>query len=529
MRRNRAISRRAFWRRAGAAPLVASGAFAAGPARAAGSGIVMDYGGPAPRVDEAVLFPFDDHAVPLRYRLRVGLVSADNPYKPHPRVLEKGGPGSPDSLNLSFYGSVVRVGDELRMWYLGSPARGVHHACYAVSKDGRHWEKPALGLVEHEGNRRNNLVDFARKDLGALIVIHDPEDPDPARRFKLIYEVHPFYIGAAFSPDGLRWRDSPANPILKHNAIEPSGLTRFGGAYILNGQGGNVGTKRALVSFLSYDFDRWSDAVAVGLRRDVPPHRQEPGPHAGEQVHLGAALWNRGNVLVGVYGQWHGRSNDRRFVEIDLGLVVTNDALHFREPIPDFRLVSAAEIVMAQGPEAMIPAPALEQGQAFDNVGDETLFWYSPWYGGSICAASWGRDRLGYFEVVEPPKPSVRATEDTHALAWREYLDIVPEMAAPHFVTCPLRAGGSETRVFVNAGGLSDDAQLVVELLDERLVPLPRYSGADCVPVARAGLREPVAWRSGQTADTGGRPFRIKVGWRGKRPAEAYVYAVYVV
>ena len=67
----------------------------------------------------------------------------------------------------------------------------------------------------------------------------------------------------------------------------------------------------------------------------------------------------------------------------------------------------------------------------------------------------------------------------------------------------------------------------MVELLDARLAPLPGYSGPDSIPLARPGLREPVAWRSGQTVDTGGRPFRIKVRWEGKRPAEAYVYAVY--
>src|SRR5262249_33205684 len=158
-------------------------------------------------------------------------------------------------------------------------------ACYAISRDGIKWEKPALGLVELAGDKRNNLVDFERKDLGALIVLHEPDDPDSSRRFKMIYEVSPFQIGAAFSPDRLPCKDSPSSPILKHNSLEPSALARFNGCYYLNGQGGNVGTKRALVTYLSYDFDHWTDAVAVGLRRDIPPFRQLPGPHAGEQIH----------------------------------------------------------------------------------------------------------------------------------------------------------------------------------------------------------------------------------------------------
>jgi hypothetical protein len=96
----------------------------------------------------------------------------------------------------------------------------------------------------------------------------------------MVYEVTTFDIGAAFNPDWLHWRDSTHNPILKHNFLEPAGSTKFDGYHYLNGQGGNVGTKRALVTYPSYDFDHWTDAVAVGLRRDVLPYRQAPGGHA---------------------------------------------------------------------------------------------------------------------------------------------------------------------------------------------------------------------------------------------------------
>jgi hypothetical protein len=341
----------------------------------------------------------------------------------------------------------------------------------------------------------------------------------------MIYEVSPFENNAAFSPDGLRWKDSPTNPILKHNSIEPGGLARFNGCYYLTGQGGNVGTKRALVTYLSYDFEHWTDAVAVGLRRDGPLYRQSPGPHAGEQVHLGAALWNRGNVLLGVYGQWHGESNDRRQVSMDLGLVVSNDAMHFREPIPDFKLVSAYEIFMSDRSDAAFPAPALEQGQAFENIGDQTMFWYSPWYGGSVCVATWVRDRLGSFETVKTSSAARFATEDTHSLAWADKLKIQP--AGPHFVSCPMRVR-PDARVFLNAAGLSEQARLTVELLDLQFRPVPGYSGTDCVRVTRSGLREPVAWRGRQRLEDSRGPVRLKVTWGGDRLDDAFVYAVYV-
>lgn len=70
-----------------------------------------------------------------------------------------------------------------------------------------------------------------------------------------------------------------------------------------------------------------------------------------EEVHLGAALWNRGNVMLGIYGQWHGHfSGDRRLVVMDLGLALTHDAVHYYEPIKDFRFIPARE-----QPESPVP------------------------------------------------------------------------------------------------------------------------------------------------------------------------------
>ena len=176
----------------------------------------------------------------------------------------------------------------------------------------------------------------------------------------------------------------------------------------------------------------------------------------------------------------------------------------------------------------MPPAPKLDQGQAFENIGDQTLFWYGSWYGGTIWVASWVRDRLGYFEMVKTPKPDKFALEDTHSLLWAEALKIGPAMLDPHFISCPLRVSGPDMRVFINAAGLSEESHLTVELLDQQFKPLPGYSGNDCIRITQSGLRQPVSWRSRQSLEKFGHPFRIKVHWGGSRSEEAYVYALYV-
>ena len=61
--------------------------------------------------------------------------------------------------------------------------------CLATSKDGRTWQRPDLGLVEYNGSRSNNLVDLmgGRSHVTACTVFHEPDDPDPERRFKMMF------------------------------------------------------------------------------------------------------------------------------------------------------------------------------------------------------------------------------------------------------------------------------------------------------------------------------------------------------
>src|SRR5690606_8878026 len=108
------------------------------------------------------------------------------------------------------------------------------------------------------------------------------------------------------------------------------------------------------------------------------------------------------------YGMWNGHpSNDRRLITMDLGLAVSNDALHYREPVADYPIVAAEEdgwMKASRGHHSYVDFPALVQGQGFENVADETLFWYAPWPEHSsdgVRVASWPRDRLGYFRPTD--------------------------------------------------------------------------------------------------------------------------------
>lgn len=76
----------------------------------------------------------------------------------------------------------------------------------------------------------------------------------------------------------------------------------------------------------------------------------------GEQQHEGISVWNRGNVLLGVTGQWHGDASWQN-VTIDLGFLVSNDGLHFREPANEWTFIPRGQ---DGTPEATVANPSFE-------------------------------------------------------------------------------------------------------------------------------------------------------------------------
>jgi hypothetical protein len=347
----------------------------------------------------------------------------------------------------------------------------------------------------------------------ACVVFYDPDDPNPRRKFKMAFESRKYgaALGVAFSEDGLRWEESSQNPVGRF--FEMAGGATLDGCYYLTGQGigSHFPRSRKLETRASYDFENWTKSSCLGFRRDnVPPRPMEYHIHAGEQVHLGAGLWNRGNVLIGLYGMWHGHpSNDRRLLTMDLGLVVTNDALHYREPIPDFRMVPAVEDGWAPIPIGNMESPfsALIQGQGFENIGDETLFWYAPWpehESDGIRVAAWTRDRLGYFESFWGPKEE------------------------SHLISAPIDLEDQPARISMNIDGLSEYSQVSLEVLNERFELIPGYSRDVCVGPKESGLHQAITWNGKGVLEGVKGPVRIRVNFEGIRPEDIKLYAIYI-
>jgi len=445
---------------------------------------------------------------------------------------------APDNLAIHFYGTVLHDGGKFRMWYYAChrgmnpdwPPRkkqqvarkpgwliGVQDGfevvqgplCYAESDDGLVWTKPALGQVLFKGSRANNALDLPHTIVSGAAVIRDDGDPDPARRYKMVYQYFPDQteppiaeygtlpsIACAVSADGLKWTVT-ALPYV-NQFVEHCSLIKHGGKYIVHSQvfpgtswsgayteGGAAGGRTG-VAHATFDFDRWPDmwewSFALPEPLD-PAGRGSDNPY--DQVHLGVGAASFGNVCVGIYGLWHSQSFGENFgiISGDLGLVVSNDGIRFRE-----LAATPGHVFIHRDQSPVTPVPGrafntiLCQGNGILNVGDETRIYHGRWrnvgqraediaahYGAEVALATIPRDRWGALGLNPGSETGV---------------------VCSGLVTLP--ANGCELRI--NADGV---AGLAIDLLDEHYLPIPGCEGGRVV--GPDGLDCPVRWH-GQAA-----------------------------
>lgn len=511
------------------------------------------------------LLAIDDYALPLRNQVCLYLSTPSVRAQP---VLGPSAPESnaPDNLAAHFYGTVLYDAGKFRMWYYAChrglnpdwPARkmqqvaktpnwliGVQEGyevyqgplCYAESDDGISWEKPALGQVLFKGSRENNALDLPHTLVSGAAVIRDDAESDPARRYKMVYQYFPDQtepplpeygaapsIACAVSPDGLRWTVTAipyANQFVEHCSF-----MRHHGQYIIHSQtfpgewsgvyseGGTAGG-RSGVAHVTTDFDRWPDlwAWAFALPEPADPARRG-ADNRYDQVHLGVGAASLGNVCVGVYGLWHSQpfGEDFGHVTCDLGLVVSHDGIHFREPS-----ATPGHVFLHHDASPATPAPGrhfntiLCQGNGIVNVGDETRIYHGRWrnagqraeeiaeyYRAEVALATLPRDRWGALGL------NPGADSGTICSA---------SLALP-------ADGGTLT---VNADGV---AGLRIDLLDGGLSPIPGFT--DGTVVGLDGLDAPVHWQGHTLAELGGRMVRVQVRLQQVSDIAPRVYALYV-
>jgi hypothetical protein len=448
----------------------------------------------------------------LEQVINVGAKHPENP------VLSPGPPGSWDCVRAKCYGTVLydptcegalRCAPPFRMYYSGASDVPPFHRSigYAESGDGVHWERPALGVVEHNGyafgrhggprrgpshgSTQNNIIIAYGQ---APSVFLDEQEPDERKRYKCVYTPGGPTLGGlkAYSPDGLRWQTFPDSPawtpsknergaisVDEHHSlvIDPNDPERRFKSYCqvntgyYRSEAESRRFERAIGLVSSPDFVHWSPCLENPIL--------DPKDGVEDQDHMACVTLYRG-LYVMLYDFMYENSS------CDTELAVSRDGVHFR------RIQNGRKLIPL-GEKGEWDGSCICVSNNFLVVGDE--FWF--YYTGSP---------ENYNEAAYRADPHEHAFFRHTGLArWR--LDGFAHVQArgargeASLLTKPLQVKSAEKHALsVNADCSRPGSSLRVGLLDAASKePVPGFTIRECDAIRGDSVRHKVTWRGRET------------------------------
>ncbi len=425
------------------------------------------------------------------------LLQGDNPWEPM----------------INCWSTVMQDDDGLlKLWYEGYDAnidrsRDMIRYCYAVSKDGLHWQKPALAIHEYNGSVENNIVmvgtGYAKPNrLIAGSVFKDPTAP-AHRRYRFPYLKLNGYV----SPDGIHWTPAPhakgglercsgdtqavglwddnyrryvyytrRNNWMPSESGEP--LDKYAWSTKING---DQVLRRCVTRAESDDFITWTEPEDV-----LSPDDDDVGCDFMTSNVLKYPLADRAYILLVAYYQYEPNT-------LDVRLAVSRDGIHFTRPSRD--------PVIPNGEGDAFDSKQVFVTHGFVRMGDE--IWI-------------------YYKGCEKEHQQVWESESKHGMVFSRavlrldgYASMDVGAGGGVLSTVPLVFTGSrlELNLATSTSGL-----VQLELFDaDDLDPQgrPRRSLAKTKPLQGDSVAKTVTWEDGGEVDRfAGRPVTLQFSMR---------------
>jgi hypothetical protein len=315
--------------------------------------------------------------------------------------------------------------------------------CYAHSKDGIHWEKPNLGILDYDGNRNNNIV--IREAHGAG-VFKDVRTTDPNRRYKMIFKREKMFV--SLSGNGIYW-DNPIECTglnvagdTHNNALWVSGLNQYVGITRMWGGEPRV---RQVGRTSSFDFISWSEAQVV-LQGIMPEY----------QVYALPAFFYKG-VYLGLPAIFDTK-HDRVWTELAWSTDTIN--WHRINPGTPFIANSMIENQYDWGCAYAAAYPIIHK--------DKILLYYggsdgphTGWRKGSLCLATIPKDGFACYEAIDKKIPAI-------------------------IITKPIKFNGTSISVCAD---VFDGGQIIITILDNSDNLLAKGE-----PITESATNGPITW-----------------------------------
>lgn len=392
----------------------------------------------------------------------------------------------------SGYHTVFADGSRFRMYYKAwnhtFRKEATHNLviAYAESRDGVHWRKPELGLVEFGGSKKNNII---LDDVhGGMCHDFSPFlDRNPAARpearYKAVGYGKPDGLYALQSPDGIHWKLISDAPILTEGKFDTQNIAFWDAArgryraYIRDFAGG----RRDIKTATSGDFLRWSKLD--WLRYPGAP---------GEQLYTNQVLpyYRAPHIFIGFPARYVDRGWTewtRRLPEQAERETRAKASTRFGTAVTDTLLMTSRD-----------GRSFNRWNEAFLRPGLRTRYNWS--YGDNYLA--WHVVETAPPSDDEPHELSLYATEsyftgtDARLRRYALRLDGFASAFAPldggELLTRPITFLGD--RLWINFS-TSAGGSLRVELQDADGAAVKGCEMADCVPIFGDAIEQPVVWR----------------------------------
>ncbi|MBM4069380.1 MAG: hypothetical protein FJ271_10595 [Planctomycetes bacterium] len=272
--------------------------------------------------------------------------------------------------------SVMKDSDVYRLYYTWDRSDQPSMTGYAESRDGIHWTKPKLGIVDFRGSKANNLI-LSEHKMWAFAPFRDANPKaKPEERYKALAGGPP--LVAFVSPDAIYWKKLRQEPVLTDGAFDslnvafwdterkqyvayyrdyyPSGVAAYEAAN-LDGVKFNRDIKRAT----STDFVHWTKGewLDYGGPREhlytngITPYFRAPHLYVGLPMRF---LFNRKRIADHPYeglsdavfmSRRDGKHWDRRFMEAFIKHGSEPENWTERNPLPTWGVVPTGPAEMS--------------------------------------------------------------------------------------------------------------------------------------------------------------------------------------